>query len=176
MQYIEPNKHARHGAVEAVTQENLQRVKQDAKEMIRLCFKRHGRHNKAFAIAHPQVSAKPLAFFVTQIGNVYVNPTITERDGMVALRSEGCMTFPDRDNTIVPRHYMVKVKYQTVESVETGEWHEQTFRDIQAQIMQHEIDHLNGIHVYLYDEESRHAYKQGDHEKVIELTQAYENN
>lgn len=166
MQYINQENLARKDEIQPVTKDNLHRVKQDAKEMIRLCFKRHGRHGKAFAIAHPQVSAKPLTFFVTQTGNVYINPTVIARDGAVALRSEGCMSFPQKGDNTVTRHYRVTVRYQTLDF---DDLYEDTFEDVRGQIMQHEIDHLNGITVYDYNEEVRDAYREGDHKKIQDL-------
>jgi len=170
MQYIDHKELAKNGQVEPVTKDNLERVKDEAREMIRLCFKRHGKHPSAQAIAHPQVSAKPLTFFVTATGNVYINPTVVARSGTVALRKEGCMSFPHSEPTIVPRHYQVRVRYQTPESVLEDEWYEQDYKDVQGQVMQHEIDHLYGLSPYSYTEEMVAAYKDNDYEKVLLLS------
>ena len=136
-----------------VSKENLGRVKQDAKEMIKLCFKRHGRHPSAHAIAHLQVTKKSLRFFVTKLGRVFINPEIIERSEETFVASEGCMSFPETPNGKPLRHRWVEVRYQTIDGVLTGEWITETIDGVMAQIVQHEDDHFNGIVVYDYNED-----------------------
>jgi peptide deformylase len=75
-----------------------------------------------------------------------INPVINEKYGIKIEKSEGCLTWPDR-KIISERHRFVKVSYSTVdEDFEeitniTDEEHE----DFEAQIWQHEINHLNGF-------------------------------
>ena len=70
---------------------------------------------------------------------VLVNPEITEREGTQA-DEEGCLSVLDLTAS-VKRSQKVTVSYQDM----TGESHELTVEDRLAVILQHEIDHLNGI-------------------------------
>ncbi|HIQ36534.1 MAG TPA: peptide deformylase [Desulfocapsa sulfexigens] len=70
---------------------------------------------------------------------VLVNPEITEREGTQA-DEEGCLSVLDLTAS-VKRSQKVTVSYQDM----TGESQELTVEDRFAVILQHEIDHLNGI-------------------------------
>jgi peptide deformylase len=80
---------------------------------------------------------------------VLVNPSITVVDPELALFFEGCMSI-DNYLAAVPRHKSVKVKAwdrngKEVSFTANG-WH--------ARIVQHEMDHLNGV---LYIDTMKHA-------------------
>ena len=70
---------------------------------------------------------------------VLVNPEITEREGTQA-DEEGCLSVLDLTAS-VKRSQKVTVSYQDM----TGESQELTVEDRFSVILQHEIDHLNGI-------------------------------
>jgi len=67
-----------------------------------------------------------------------INPMITSSSGLVTHR-EGCLSFPGID-LAVPRSQRVTVKYMDI----NGGYLVNTFKDIDAVCIQHEIDHLNG--------------------------------
>jgi len=69
-----------------------------------------------------------------------VNPEILEFSNEVCLGEEGCLSVPDERGQ-VERAEMVKVKYLTLQ----GEMVETVFHGFPARIVQHEVDHLNGI-------------------------------
>ena len=75
-----------------------------------------------------------------------IDPVITERYGIKIEKSEGCLTWINR-KIISERHRFVKVSYYTVDddfeiiTKVDNEEHE----DFEAQIWQHEINHLNGV-------------------------------
>ena len=71
---------------------------------------------------------------------VMVNPEILEFSNEVCLGEEGCLSVPDERGQ-VERAEMVKVKYLTLK----GEAVETIFHGFPARIVQHEVDHLNGI-------------------------------
>ncbi len=71
---------------------------------------------------------------------VMVNPEILEFSNEVCLGEEGCLSVPDERGQ-VERAEMVKVKYLTLQ----GETIETIFHGFPARIVQHEVDHLNGI-------------------------------
>ena len=71
---------------------------------------------------------------------VMINPHILEAGVENIWGEEGCLSVPDQ-RRLVLRSESVYVRYQTL----TGEWVEQYFQGFPARIIQHEIDHLNGI-------------------------------
>ena len=71
---------------------------------------------------------------------VMVNPEILEQSDVTVLGEEGCLSVPNERGQ-VERAQSIKVLYHTL----TGEVMESTFEGFPARIVQHEIDHLNGI-------------------------------
>ena len=71
---------------------------------------------------------------------VMVNPEILEKSESTILGEEGCLSVPNERGQ-VQRAQSIKVLYHTL----TGEVMESTFEGFPARIVQHEIDHLNGI-------------------------------
>ena len=71
---------------------------------------------------------------------VMINPQILEFSETTCLGEEGCLSVPD-ERGIVARAEMVKVRYFTLE----GEQIETVFHGFPARIVQHEIDHLDGV-------------------------------
>ena len=71
---------------------------------------------------------------------VMVNPEILAFSQATTLGEEGCLSVPNERGQ-VQRAQSIKVLYHTL----TGEVMESTFEGFPARIVQHEIDHLNGI-------------------------------
>ena len=71
---------------------------------------------------------------------VMVNPEILEQSDVTVLGEEGCLSVPNERGQ-VQRAQSIKVLYHTL----TGELMESIFEGFPARIVQHEIDHLNGI-------------------------------
>ncbi|MFH7808211.1 MULTISPECIES: peptide deformylase [unclassified Acinetobacter] len=71
---------------------------------------------------------------------VMVNPEILEFSQATSLGEEGCLSVPNERGQ-VQRAQSIKVVYHTL----TGEVLESIFEGFPARIVQHEIDHLNGI-------------------------------
>ena len=70
---------------------------------------------------------------------IMVNPEIMVKDGEV-LGREGCLSVPEWVGT-VPRARRITVTYQDIK----GENHELSTKAFEARVIQHEIDHLDGI-------------------------------
>jgi peptide deformylase len=70
---------------------------------------------------------------------VLINPRIIAKEGK-QVGEEGCLSIPGFREQ-VKRSKKVTVRAQTLE----GEWFERTGEDLLARVMQHEIDHLNGV-------------------------------
>lgn len=71
---------------------------------------------------------------------VMVNPEILEFSQATCLGEEGCLSVPDERGQ-VQRAQSVKVRYHTLQ----GEVIETTFDGFPARIVQHEVDHLDGV-------------------------------
>jgi len=74
---------------------------------------------------------------------VYINPEIIERQGNQLSVAEGCLSFPGIRGDI-KRPQKIKVKYISVKKWQETEI-EIEYSGMDAIIMEHEIDHLNGI-------------------------------
>jgi peptide deformylase len=68
-----------------------------------------------------------------------VNPEIIAHEG-IQVDEEGCLSVPDLTANVT-RYQSVTVSYQDLQ----GEAHEISTKDRFAVVLQHEIDHLNGI-------------------------------
>ena len=70
---------------------------------------------------------------------ILVNPEVLEAEGE-ALGEEGCLSFPRIYGQVV-RAERIRYRYQDLD----GQRVERTAEDLEARIVQHEIDHLDGI-------------------------------
>ena len=103
-------------------------------------------------IAAPQVYVSKRVIIVASRSNsrypdapemdavVMVNPEILEQSEVTVLGEEGCLSVPNERGQ-VQRAQSIKVLYHTL----TGEVMESTFEGFPARIVQHEVDHLNGV-------------------------------
>lgn len=93
------------------------------------------------------VAVRPLAHrhTVQSFDLVLINPEVTETFGAKKPMYEGCISSGSRRTAFffgqTQRYAKVTVTYMD----EKGEKHTDSFEGLQAQIMQHEIDHLHGI-------------------------------
>lgn len=144
--YAKPHKKLSRGC----TQEDVKRILKDAQLMYELCFAPVGNYKSAYAIAHPQITDKdPLAFYVTKERHIIINPRIVRITEHKRPMPEGCMSFPTRPAELKLRSYKCEVEYQTIDGDgKLTEPHTFPVKGIQAQIVQHEIDHLNGKTIY----------------------------
>ncbi|MEG1707514.1 MAG: peptide deformylase [Acinetobacter sp.] len=71
---------------------------------------------------------------------VMVNPEILEKSESTILGEEGCLSVPNERGQVA-RAEMVRVKYLTLQ----GELVETVFHGFPARIVQHEVDHLDGV-------------------------------
>lgn len=92
------------------------------------------------AVAAPQWGVSLRYFYIRSLDLIAVNPVILERSDETVEIQEGCLSFPDRYFDI-ERSERVVWRYQTPD----GEEHERTSEFWEARIVQHEIDHLDGV-------------------------------
>lgn len=105
--------------------------------------------NKGVGLAGPQVSLSEriLVFDVTEERDqplVMVNPDLLRSEGS-RLSEEGCLSIPDV-RVSVPRAETVIVKAQDA----AGGFFELEAAGLKAAVLQHEIDHLNGVLIVDY--------------------------
>lgn len=84
-----------------------------------------------------------------------LNPVILEKEGE-EISMEGCLSIPGKQGT-VKRAKNIKVKYNDL----TGEEEIMEAEDFLARIIQHEMDHLDGI---LYTDKAIEMYEAKDEE------------
>lgn len=69
-----------------------------------------------------------------------INPEIVSRGDTPRVHEEGCLSIPEM-YAEVERPALVRVRYVDIE----GQQREEDFEDLLATVVQHEIDHLNGL-------------------------------
>ncbi len=121
-------------------------LKELANDMFETMYSANG-----IGIAAPQIG-KSLRIFVVDgtkleeedgmenFKKVFVNPEILDETGEKWKFEEGCLSIPEvRED--VSRHEEVTIRYFD----ENWEEHEETYDGMQARIIQHEYDHIEGI-------------------------------
>lgn len=92
-------------------------------------------------LAAPQVGESLQACLAKVAGGdfTFLNPVIVWRSGEITLLEEGCLSLPGLW-VVVPRSQSITLRYRDVK------WREQErrFSDMEARILQHEVDHLLG--------------------------------
>jgi peptide deformylase len=98
-------------------------------------------------IAAPQVGILKNIIWVQRFDKeefpfeVYLNPKITQYSEQKQTFTEGCLSIPNRSETLYNRSYEIVIEYDTMENRHNTE----TIEGFTSVIFQHEIDHLNGI-------------------------------
>lgn len=113
-------------------------------------------------IAAPQVGVLKNIIWVQRFDKenfpfeVYLNPKITNYSEKKQTVREGCLSIPDRSDTLNSRAFKINIEYDTMEAAHKTE----IVEGFTSVIFQHEIDHLNGI-LYLdhLEKEVRDAEK-----------------
>ena len=71
---------------------------------------------------------------------IFINPEITVYNGDVRTNVEGCLSFPGK-KIIAKRYPEITVRYMN----EKGKLVKKDLKDMEAQVFQHEYDHIMGI-------------------------------
>ena len=82
---------------------------------------------------------------------VFINPEILESSGHFDME-EGCLSIPEIRATI-PRPEKVRARYQDEQGTTREEW----FDGLLARVIQHEVDHLNGVFYIDHLTPAKHA-------------------
>jgi peptide deformylase len=89
----------------------------------------------------PRYNPKDKTLEFTEI--VIINPKIIEKDRKILFKQEGCLSFPFI-TVDTNRYVFITVEYQD----EKLEKRTALFQDLESFIVQHEVDHLNGITIF----------------------------
>src|SRR5690606_32369551 len=98
-------------------------------------------------IAAPQVGEVKNIIWVQRFDKeefpfeVYLNPKILSYSEQKQTFTEGCLSIPNRTETLNNRAYSIEITYDSMENKQ----HTEAVEGFTAVIFQHEIDHLNGI-------------------------------
>lgn len=98
--------------------------------------------NNGIGLAAPQVghSIRMIVYDVGDDFGVLVNPEILTNNQVLQIGTEGCLSFPSQ-YCEVERYQIIEVKYMDL----SGKIVVKSFVGLIARIVQHEVDHLNGI-------------------------------
>lgn len=116
---------------------NVKKLRKLIKNMVKTMRKADG-----VGLAAPQVGYGMRLCVIKQTENdlVLINPMIATRSKKTAIMEEGCLSLPNV-KAKVKRAKWIKIKTQNIK----GEFDEFEAGDLLARVIQHEIDHLNGI-------------------------------
>ena len=118
-------------------------------------------HGSGRAIAAPQIGVpERVVVMRTEAPAVLVNPEITRRSRTRMVLWDDCVSMPTL-LVKVRRHLEVDVRYQDIE----GHRHTLHARGALAELVQHEIDHLDGILAIDRAIDSRHIVYRQEHER-----------
>ena len=110
-----------------------------------------GKHKSCIGLAHNQIGGNKNVF-IAKINNnwrCFINASIINHSEDYIIHEESCMSFPKKSNK-VKRYNSITIEYQVkARNDVTGNMFEtETFEGFNACIIQHEIDHLKGIHIF----------------------------
>ncbi len=100
------------------------------------------KHAEGAGIAAPQVNSSERVCLALINGKMtpLINPDITWKSKETGTMEEGCLSLPGI-NVDVPRAVEIRVSFLT----EKGESQELHLHDFDARVVQHEVDHLEGV-------------------------------
>lgn len=135
--YGDPILRAKAGAVEQID-DSIRELVQDMVETMK--------DAEGIGLAAPQVGVSQSLCIVNMDlidegtpAKAFINPMIVSTEGSDEVE-EGCLSIPDiRENVVRPKK--IVVRYMDL----AGDEHEEACDSMLARVLQHEIDHLNGV-------------------------------
>ena len=93
-------------------------------------------------LAAPQIGVSKRVIVIDDGGDAYmmINPKITWKSKELSSFDEACLSVPDEHGEVI-RPVSIKVKFQD----KTGKYKHWKLDGLKARVVQHEIDHLDGI-------------------------------
>ena len=137
------------GAKTEVLRTKTKKVSRVTKDVIKLIKDLRDTVKKAegLGIAAPQIGVSKavcIALFNGKM-NAMIDPEILWRSKETGVMEEGCLSLPG-ENVDVERPVEITVRYLD----EKGAEQERRLHDLDARVVQHEIDHLNGVLIVDY--------------------------
>jgi peptide deformylase len=120
-----------------------QDVLQTAKDLRDTLHDLQSVHNKGGGLAAPQIGSLLRMVYVNARGRSFhlLNPVITERSEKTLEVWDFCFSARASFLAQVTRSHGIRVEYRDVQ----GEHHEEGFEGYFSELLQHEIDHLDGV-------------------------------
>jgi len=117
-----------------ISDPEIQKLAQDMKETM---VKKDG-----IGLAGPQVNKlyQIIAVNVNNQPQIYINPKITKKSLRKNIMEEGCLSIPSMYSE-VKRHNTIYLEYLDLDAKK----HKIKTSGLFARVLQHEIDHLNGV-------------------------------
>ena len=120
------------------------------------------KYNDCFAIAQPQVSDKPLKYFVINPskkelvesfgGEIIINPQLVKKDKLTRImHPEGCMSYPFRPIKKTKRFSKIWVNYVIIKDIKGRTFEKienKGLEGVPAIVFQHEFQHMNGKSIF----------------------------
>jgi peptide deformylase len=132
---------------------------------------------KGAGLAAPQVFASLRVFLAAILPGpdeesppgveVFINPRISKLPGDMVSAWEGCLSFPEL-LVKVPRHQHVRIDYLN----ERGEASTLDLEDFPARVVQHELDHLDGVLTIDRAQSTLHIIKASEAKEVLHEPEA----
>lgn len=148
-----PTKRIQTGMNNPILRSVSEEIQEIDQELIIFCHKLQllMRQNKGVGLAAPQVGENIRVIATSQrdkkktkdklLGEtIMINPNIMERSKETILREEACISLPNCTG-IVKRHKAITVEFLDIQ----GKKQNKKYKEFNAVIIQHEIDHLDGI-------------------------------
>ena len=125
-----------------------------SKKLISVCLL--SKNSDCIGLAHNQIGGNKFVF-VAKIDNKwrsFINAAIISTSEDYIMHEESCMSFPNKFNK-VKRFNKITIKHQVkARNDNNGDaFITEEFQGMDAFIIQHEIDHLNGVHIFNKGEE-----------------------
>lgn len=133
-------------------------------------IKRTMRKNNLTSLSAPAVGYNKRIFCVDYSDNeikTYINPVVSLREG-IHLSREVCSSIPGKEY-IIPRNNVINIYYQRP----NGEIKIQEFRGLASNVLQHEIDHLEGITLDDMGLEIDKDFDEATDEERLEIVNMY---
>jgi peptide deformylase len=120
-----------------------------ANKLIKTCLL--GNNKDCIGLAHNQIKGDKKVFVakIDKEWKSFINPEIIETSTDYIMHGESCMSFPNKFNK-VKRYNWIDIKHQVrARSGANGpSFIIERYEGMNAIVIQHEIDHLNGIHIF----------------------------
>lgn len=98
-----------------------------------------------------EVRAFAIRNMITRNWSLVIDPEITKYSGIKETKAEGCLTWKGR-TIVAERHRQIEVDYLDMDG---KKYWGKVYKGVEAQIWQHEVNHLNGV-----EEDVRDYFKE----------------